>query len=455
MTFIVSEGELRCLEDNNLCADCNTGSPTHCDVEHGVLICGQCALAHKSMGDGTHEVKILDDDLLSQEDILSVLERGGNRQMNNELEKCLPSSYRKSLAQLSTFVRCQYIRKKYAKRGFTMEEDTNAFRESRRVGILSKKSELSENEWHPQYVVLDIKKQVLECLVKGGAFQPEDVIPLASAEVFIEKLGEEEGREHCLRISWEKEKPSKKSSSRGASPNGEYQSGSPHSVKMSSSVRWKDRMIKQIFLTCWQEEEIFDWYCCILTAQGAVPRVQKVIHIPIPQPLRLAKSRSTPTFESRFPALRATVGVCAAPQFLKTGKLWKAGPEKLDSWRERWFTLHDSHMVYSRSKYSPYASGDLVIGATVDGYRVERGHAKHSRSPPNEFTFTLLTPWRNYYLCTESTEERDEWMELINRVIHYNNSTMMLRARDFNVERASAVEYGLRKSNSVNNVNSV
>ena len=428
MTFIVSEDQLRCLADNNLCADCNVGSPTHCDVEHGVLICAGCGLVHKDINGGTFEVRILDDDQLSQEDILRLLERGGNRQVNDELERYLPSSYKKGLAQLNTFVRSQYIIKKYVKREFATEDDTNMFRESRRVGMLSKRSELSENEWNLQCVVLDSEKQVLECLAVGGAFQPENVIPLASAELFIESLRGHEECEYCIRVSWKEEKL-----------------GGKKSAPMNKSDRRKDRVIKQIFLTSRREEEIFEWYCCILATQGTVSRAKQLVQIRVPQSMKLTKSKSTPMLACK-PILNTTVDVSAVPQFLKTGKLWKAGPERMDSWRERWFTLHDTHLVYSRNKLASHASGDLFIGATVDGYRVEKGYAKHSRNPPNEFTFTLITPWRSYYLCAESTEEREEWIAQINRVIHYNNSTLVLRAR---------MEFGLGKSNSVKNANSV
>ncbi|KAI6646586.1 Arf-GAP with dual PH domain-containing 2-like protein [Oopsacas minuta] len=444
MAFIESESELQSLEDNHLCADCNTNNPTHCDVEYGVLLCGQCGLAHKDMkGNINHEIKILEDDQLTQKDIRSVLDRGGNKQINDEFEKFLPSSYTKSLAQINMFIRRQYIKRKYASRGFAFEDYANTLNDSRRIGILSKRSEVSDNEWNLQYIVLDRDRQVIECLLKGGAFEPEEVIPLASAEVFIEKLEANEGavEEHCIRISWEKEKYGK--SLRGAD------SQKIISANLSSSTRWKERVIKHIFLTSGQEEEIFEWYCCILIAQGAIPRSKQRIHIPKPNQQKLTMSKSAPTIEIKLPSRINTEIISAAPIFFKTGRLWKSGPDKLNGWKERWFTLYDNHLVYSRSKLFPFASGEFHVGTSIDGYKVEKGHMKYTRSPPNDFTFTVTTPWRNYCLCAETAQERDEWVEQVNKMLHRNNSTMLLRSREFNVEK----DNGSRKACCSNLIN--
>lgn len=434
MAFIESESELRFLEDSNLCADCNTGDPTHCDVEYGVLLCGQCALLHKNME--VSRVKILDDDQLTQEEIRSVLDGGGNREVNDELEKFLPTSYKKNLAQMNMFVRRQFIERKYTAKRFQYEDSSNGFSESRRIGILLKRSEVSANEWNLQYIVLDRERQVIECLTKGGAFQPEDIIPLDSAKVFIESLDETEGG-HCIRISWEK----RKGTSTKLSP---AKRESQKDVLRKGSLRWKDRAIKNIFLTSGQEDEIFEWYCSILIAQNDIPRVKQLIS----HPVRLAKSTSTPSIAMKVTAASSEEDMSAAPTFLKTGKLWKAGPDKLDSWRERWFTLHDNHLVYSRGKLTTYASGEIQIGATSEGYRVEKGKTKYSRSPPTEFTLTITTPWRKYHMCAENVHERDEWIEQVNRVIHYKNSTLLLQVRHLNMPRCGSGELVLKNASS-------
>ena len=441
MAFIESESELRTLEDCNLCADCNTGNPTHCDVEYGVLLCGQCALVHKNMENS--RVKILDDDQLTPQEIRTVLDGGGNREVNDELEKYLPTSYKKSLAQMNMFIRRQFIERKYTVKRFQNEDSINGFNESRRIGILSKRSDVCANEWSLQCIVLDREKQVIECLTKGGAFEPEDIIPLDSAKVFIESLDEtEEG--HCIRISWEKRKV-KGVSTKLSSTKRESQK----EMLRKSSMRWKDRAIKHIFLTSGQEEEIFEWYCSILIAQNDIPRVKELIS----HPIRLAKSTSTPAIAMKITTARSTENMSAAPTFLKTGKLWKAGPDKLDSWRERWFTLHDNHLVYSRSKLSTYASGEIQIGTTLDGYKVEKGSTKYSRSPPTEFTFTITTPWRKYQMCAENANERDEWIEQVNKVIHFKNSTLLLQARDLQMPRSNTGDLGMKKASSINSVN--
>ena len=433
MAFIESESELRFLDDNNLCADCNTGDPTHCDVEYGVLLCRQCALVHRNME--SSRVKILDDDQLTQEEIRSVLDGGGNREVNDELEKFLPTSYKKSLAQMNMLVRRQFIERKYIAKRFQYEDSRNRFNESRRIGILSKRSEVNVNEWNLQYIVLDREKQVIECLTKGGAFEPEEIIPLDSANVFIESLDETEG-DHCIRISWEKRKV-KGTSKTFSSTIHESQKD----MLRKSSMKWKDRSIKHIFLTSRQEEEIFEWYCSILIAQNDIPRVKQLIS----HPIRLAKSTSTPAIANKITAASSIEDISAAPTFQKTGKFWKAGPDKLDSWRERWFTLHDNHLVYSRSKLATYASGEIQIGATLEGYKVEKGNTKYSRSPPTDFTFTITTPWRKYHMCTENANERDEWVEQVNKVIHYRNSTLLLQARDLKLPRCNTGDLGVKK----------
>ena len=448
MTYLNPIERVSGLEDNNLCADCNAGSPTYYNLKYGVLICVDCGSIHEDLL--REEVVWPLECLSSPNEVNTMLEFGGNKEVNNRLEKFLPSSYKKRFAQLHPFIKEQYIKKKYINKGFELEENGAGMNEARKVGILSKKSAEADSEWKLQYVILDRERNVLECFKKGGSFEPEESIPLDSAEVFIEKVEGHEGWKQCIKVSWGRHNRFGKKKSAA-----ELLKEDSRSVMRGSVIKSKGRDIKHIFLATGWDGELFEWYSSILTIQGAIPRSKETVHIPIPHPVRLAKCRSTPALniiDSKFPLLPTTVGISAEPIFLKTGKLWKTGPDKLDSWRERWFTLHNNHVIYSRSKLSTQASGEFIIGATQEGYRVEKGYTKHSRTPPSEYAFTITTPGRVFTLCTETSQAREEWIEKINKVIQHNNSTIMLKARDFNPETLRVGEGLIRKANSASNV---
>lgn len=62
-----------------------------------------------------------------------------------------------------------------------------------------------------------------------------------------------------------------------------------------------------------------------------------------------------------------------------------------------------------------FPKGEVVLGTRTDGFTVREG------VPPGRldqlYSFTQVTPTRQYYLSADLQEERRQWMEVLMKVI--------------------------------------
>lgn len=101
--------------------------------------------------------------------------------------------------------------------------------------------------------------------------------------------------------------------------------------------------------------------------------------------------------------------------FAKEGWLWKTGPRTSDGFKKRWFTLDNRKLMYHDEPMDAHPKGEIFLGYSLDGYSVRIGVSAGVRD--QGFSFALTTPDRVYNLSAQTEAERDEWIEVIERVL--------------------------------------
>ncbi|CAE7299912.1 CenG1A [Symbiodinium natans] len=104
--------ELQMLPGNMECADCGAHCPDWASVNHGVLICIDCAGTHRSLGAHISKVKSTQLDSWRGEELQSFASKGGNLQANALLTQAGAPPPPPRGASRGTLER--YIRAKYA-----------------------------------------------------------------------------------------------------------------------------------------------------------------------------------------------------------------------------------------------------------------------------------------------------------------------------------------------------
>ena len=97
--------------------------------------------------------------------------------------------------------------------------------------------------------------------------------------------------------------------------------------------------------------------------------------------------------------------------------MYKPGPNSNDKWKKRWFSLSNNYITYFSEKLDSHAKGHIEIGSTSDGYNMIEEPVKHGKAAPTEYSFTLVTPSRDYKLCAETPEDLLAWEKAIKRLI--------------------------------------
>ena len=97
--------------------------------------------------------------------------------------------------------------------------------------------------------------------------------------------------------------------------------------------------------------------------------------------------------------------------------MYKPGPHSNDKWKKRWFSLSNNYITYFSEKLDSHAKGHIEIGTASDGYNLIEEPVKHGKAAPTEYSFTLVTPSREYKLCTETHEDLLAWMKAIKQLI--------------------------------------
>lgn len=101
--------------------------------------------------------------------------------------------------------------------------------------------------------------------------------------------------------------------------------------------------------------------------------------------------------------------------FAKEGWLWKTGPRLSDGFKKRWFTLDNRKLMYHDEPLDPHPKGEIFIGHSMDGYSVRIGLPAGVKD--QGFSFTLATPERVYNLSAATEVERDQWLQVFEKVI--------------------------------------
>uniref|UniRef100_A0A1B6CL23 Arf-GAP domain-containing protein n=2 Tax=Clastoptera arizonana TaxID=38151 RepID=A0A1B6CL23_9HEMI len=102
--------------------------------------------------------------------------------------------------------------------------------------------------------------------------------------------------------------------------------------------------------------------------------------------------------------------------FAREGWLWKTGPRPTDAYKKRWFTLDDRKLMYHEEPLDAHPKGEIFLGHMLEGYSVRIGVPIGTRD--HDFTFTLTTPERLFYLSAMSSFDRDLWIEAIQAVLN-------------------------------------
>ena len=97
--------------------------------------------------------------------------------------------------------------------------------------------------------------------------------------------------------------------------------------------------------------------------------------------------------------------------------MYKPGPNSSDKWKKRWFSMSNNYITYFNEKLDSHAKGHIEIGSASDGYSLVEEPVKHGKAAPTEYSFTLITPSREYKLCAETKEDVLSWMKAIKQII--------------------------------------
>lgn len=116
---------LRELPGNARCAECHAADTTWCVLDYGVLICMQCAGAHRGLGVHISQVRSTNLDTFTKEE-LEWIESQGNAKSATLYEGALPPTMRRPTGDCPDAVRRMWLRNKYDELNFTAGLDTNA-----------------------------------------------------------------------------------------------------------------------------------------------------------------------------------------------------------------------------------------------------------------------------------------------------------------------------------------
>lgn len=101
--------------------------------------------------------------------------------------------------------------------------------------------------------------------------------------------------------------------------------------------------------------------------------------------------------------------------FTKEGWLLKTGPRPSDGYKRRWFTLDNRKLMYHDEPLDAYPKGEIFLGHNLDGYSVRVGAPTGAKD--QGYSFTLFTPERIYNLSANSERDRDDWINVIQKVL--------------------------------------
>lgn len=138
---------------NNTCCECSSADTTWAVLDYGILICINCAGAHRALGSHISKVRSTElDDF--DESLFLWFESFGNKKNNERWEAELPATMRRPLEGCPDCVRRWWLRAKYDEMRFLAGSESRASHDTRR-GWLTKQGAFLTSVWRSRFFVLD------------------------------------------------------------------------------------------------------------------------------------------------------------------------------------------------------------------------------------------------------------------------------------------------------------
>lgn len=332
------------------------------DVEYasynlGIFLCGICSQIHRSLGTHISKIKHLSLDYWEDSQIKQLMDIG-NKKAKLEYEKRIPACYRlpKSNQPHLHILLEQFIRSKYERREFASSRQMPSFTLGRMENYLMKRGK-EDNKYHPRKFVLNEADDTLRYYVKEEK-SPKAILKVSDLNVvFARQFKTDMVQKNCLQITY---------------------------LSSSNSTR-------HIFVYHEDSEIIINWYQAI--------RCSKLQYYQVAYP--------NANESDLLPLLTR--------DFAREGFLYKTGPRPTDAYRRRWCTLDGRKLMYHNEMLDGFPKGEIFIGHSLGGYHVRVGVAGDFKD--QGFSFSLFTPERIYNFSSATSQDRDEWMNVIQKQI--------------------------------------
>jgi len=345
--------ELMKRSGNNICADCKSEEVDYASYNIGVFLCTQCAGVHRGLGSHISKVKHLKLDRWEDSQVKR-MEEVGNNIASRKFEERVPMCYRKPSENDPQILREQWIRAKYEREEF-IHTSKQRYTRGTMEGYLFKRSKIDDSCKQRRFVLSE-RDNVLKYYVNNKK-EPK-------AEIRILDIN----------VSFAPEKLR-----------------TPTSLQISFMNQGSTR---HIYVFHDDPEVVVEWYMAIRSAK------LNLLHVAHPS---LAE---------------AELAQSLTQDFLKEGYLLKTGPKPNDGFKKRWFTLDGRKFMYHEQVMDPYPKGEIFIGCHSEGFSVALGAVPGlSKVRDQGFSFHLKTPTRSFWLSAERSDDRDEWIRLLNTVM--------------------------------------
>lgn len=343
---------------NNVCADCNVRLNTDANDNWASYNLGVFLCVNCAAIHrmlGAHLSKVKSIQLDQwNRDQVEFMECHGNAPSWKYYEHQVPPSYRRPREKDPQVLREQWIRAKYERLEF-QDIAKQTYLTGKKSGMLFKRGK-GDSKFMARFFILDEEKNSLVYYTKHDKKSPKATIPLFKLKaVFVpEKIG---------------------------NPNG-----------LQLTYKDTDNATRNIYVYSDSGKEIVEWYTAIRNAN------YNMIKVAYPDK----------TDEELQSVLHN--------DFTKEGFLCKTGPRGSEGYKKRWFTLDKRNLHYYNDPLDAHPIKTVAIGGKKDRFACREG------LPPGilnqGFTFTMVTPDREFYLSAETETERKQWMEALQALVN-------------------------------------
>ncbi|XP_070580110.1 arf-GAP with dual PH domain-containing protein 1-like isoform X1 [Ptychodera flava] len=336
---------------NDKCADCGAPEPDWASYNLGIFVCVKCVAIHRMLGTHITKVKSLHLDNWN-DDQVEFMAAAGNLSAKEKYEQYVPPCVRRPGPTDCHVLREQWIRAKYERHEF-MDVDKQTYLHGKKDGFLWKRGK-EDNRFQSRLFMLDEEENCLKYYQKPENKEPKAILRLSeiNATFCPEKIGNPNG----LQLSYV-----------------------------------KDGTTRNLYVYSDDGQDIVDWYNAI-------------------------RSASYNRLKIAYPGANdADLVKLLTREYVKEGYLYKTGPKGKETFRKRWFTLDDRRLMYYSDPLDAHPKGEFFIGYKGDGYTVRDGLPPGLTEMNNTYAFTVATPDRNWYFCSECKEDQEEWIDVLKK----------------------------------------